>query len=145
MTRLHRKCKACSALFAVDHRNSERHRFCSNPDCQRERRRREQRGRRTAALECLCAELLTDDPKTIKGLQKASPISEASIDAQSPILIGLISMLIDSQDRDEISRVLQKLWQRGFQILNPQLGQKLLKSLPCKSVHKPSGETQANG
>jgi hypothetical protein len=109
----HRKCQACSMLFAVDPRNSERQRFCSNPDCQRERRRREQRWRRTPALERLCSELVNDDPKAARRLQKASRIPEALIDTQSPILVGLISMLIDSKDREEISKTLRRLWERG--------------------------------
>src|SRR5258708_1287595 len=102
---------------SVDPRNSERQRFCSNADCQREPRRREQRLRRATALERLCAELLNDDPKPVRELQAASRIPEALIDTQSPILIGLISMLIDSEDREEISKALRRLWQRGLEIL----------------------------
>ena len=137
MPRALRKCQGCSILFAVDPRNSERQRFCSNADCQRERRRREQRLRRAAALERLCAELLNDDPKPAKGLQAASRIPEALIDTQSPILIGLISMLIDSKNPEEISKALRRLWQRGLEILNPPFREKQLKSLPRRPIENP--------
>ena len=138
MSRSHRKCQACSVLFSVDPRNSERQRFCSNADCQRERRRREQRLRRATALERLCAELLNHDPKPVRKLQAASRIPEALIDTQSPILIGLISMLIDSEDREEISKALRRLGERGIQILNPPFGEKQLKSLPRSRIEKPA-------
>jgi hypothetical protein len=126
MPRSHRKCQACSVLFAANNHNSERQRFCSKPDCQRERRRREQRLRRATDLERLCSALLNDDPKAARRLQKASRNPEALMDAQSPLLIGLISMLIDSHDREEISKTLRRLWLQGFEILNPQLSGKQL-------------------
>ena len=129
-------------LFAVDHRNSERQRFRSSPDCRRERRRREQRLRQATALERLCAALQNDDPKAVRGLHKASRFPEALIDAQSPILIGLISMLIDSADREEISNTLRKLWQRGFEILNPQLTKSELKRLERKTIDGPAEKAQ---
>ena len=138
MPRSHRKCQACSVLFAVDPRNSERKRFCSSSDCQRERRRREQRVRRATVLERLCAELLSDDPKPVRKLQAASRIPEALIDMQSPILIGLISMPIDSEDPEEISKALRRLWQRGLEILNPQFEEKQLKILPRSPIEKPA-------
>ena len=136
MARSHRKCQACNVLFAADPRNSERQRFCSNGDCQRERRRREQRTRKAAALERLCAELLSDDPTSVRGLQAASRIPEALIDTQSPVLIGLISMLIDSEDREEISKALRRLWQRGAEILNPQFGDKRPNRPPGRRIEK---------
>lgn len=136
MVRSHRKCQACSILFAVDPRNSERQRFCSNADCQRERRRPEQRVRRATALGRLCAELLNDDPTPVRKLHAASRIPEALIDTQSPILIGLISMLIDSEDRDEISKALRRLWQRGAEILNPPSGEKQANRLPRSPIQK---------
>ena len=134
----HRKCQACSVLFAVKPRNSDRQRFCYGSDCQRERRRREQRLRRATVLERLCVELLNDDAKSLRELQAASRIPEAIIDTQSPILIGLVSMLIDSEDREEISKALRKLWQRGVEILNPQFEEKQLKSLPRNTIEKPA-------
>jgi hypothetical protein len=134
MARSHRKCQACSVLFAVDLRNSERQRFCSNADCQRERRRREQRVRRASALERLCAELQNDDPRPVRRLHAASRIPEALIDTQSPIVIGLISILIDSEDRDEISKALRRLWQRGAEILNPQIEEMKLNRPPRKPI-----------
>ena len=145
MPRSYRKCQVCNTLYATDSRNSERQRFCSSPDCQRERRRREQRLRRTKVLERLWLELLKDDPKPRRGLQKASLLPEASIDTQSPILIGLISMLIDSEDREEIAKVLRRLWRRGVEILNPQLSQRPLKYLPGKHIQKSPIESQAKG
>jgi hypothetical protein len=132
-------------LFAVDHRNSERQRFCSNPDCQRERRRREQRLRRAPALERLCSELLNDDPKAARRLQKASRIPEALIDTQSPLLVGLISMLIDSKDREEISKALRRLWERGVEILNPQLSKRQPKRLQGSPIEKPAVVARAKG
>ena len=119
MTMSPRKCQACNELFRPDPRNGERQRFCSNVSCRQERRRREQRLRRATLLERICAELLSKRPKVGRGLQKASPIPEALMDTQSPVLIGLISMLIDSVDREEIHQAIRRLWQRGFEILNP--------------------------
>jgi len=121
-------------LFEVDARNSERQRFCSKPECQRERRRREQRLRRATALDRLCADLLNDDPRAARRLQVASQIPEALIESQSPILIGLISMLIDSNDREEISKTLHKLWQRGVQILHPGLASGDIKALERRTI-----------
>jgi hypothetical protein len=132
-------------LFAVDHRNSERQRFCSSPDCRRERRRREQRLRRATALERLCAALQNDDPKAVRGLQKASRIPEALIDTQAPILVGLISMLIDSADREDISQALRRLWQRGFEILNPRLTKSQLKRLERRAIGQPAVKPQIQG
>ena len=145
MPRSHRKCQACSVLFAVDPRNSERQRFCSSSDCQRERRRREQRLRRATVLERLCVELLNDDAKSLRELQAASRIPEALIDTQSPILIGLVSMLIDSEDREEISKALRRLGERGIQILNPPFGEKQLKRLPRRLIEKPEVGARAKG
>ena len=101
--------------------------------------------RRATALERLCAALLNEDPKAVRGLQQASQIPEALIDTQSPILIGLISMLIDSADREEISKALRRLWQRGFDLLNPQLGRKLLKNLSSKPMEKLTVEATSRG
>jgi hypothetical protein len=96
-------------------------------------------------LERLCAELLKDDPKRVRELQAASRIPEALIDTQSPILIGLVSMLIDSEDREEISKALRRLWQRGLEILNPQFDEKQLKSLPRSPIEKPAVGLTARG
>ena len=89
-------------------------------------------------LDRLCAELLNDDPKPVRELQAASRISEVLIDTQSPLLIGLISMLIDSEEPEEISKALRRLWQRGLKILNPQFEEKQLKSLPPSPIEKPA-------
>ena len=142
MARIHRNCQACSTLFAVEPRNSERQRFCPKPDCQQERRREAQRLRRATVLERLCSALLKDDPMAARGPQAASRIPEGLIDSQSPVLIGLISMLIDSEDREEISIALQKLWQRGLQILDPQLTTSQLKRLERKAIDKAAAKAQ---
>ena len=140
MPRFHRKCQTCNALFEADHRNAERQRFCSKPDCQRERRRREQRLRRAQALERICTELRNDNPRAARRPQKASRVREALIDSQSPIVIGLVSMLIDSEDREEIAHALGKLWERGWKILNPQLGDLRSKPLPRAKIGQPAVE-----
>ena len=144
MARIHRNCQACSVLFAVEPRNSERQRFCPKPDCQRERRREAQRLRRATVLERLCSALLKDDPKAASGPQTASCIPEGLIDSQSPVLIGLISMLIDSADREEISNALRRLWQRGVQILDPQLTTSELNRLERKAIGKAAAKAQIN-
>lgn len=142
MARLHRKCQACSVLFEADHRNAERQRFCPKPGCQRERRRQEQRSRRATDLERICAALRSDNPKGARRLQKASRVPEALIDSQSPIVIGLISMLIDSEDREEISNALQKLWEKGWNILHPPFNEIESKSLSFKKMDKPVRATR---
>jgi hypothetical protein len=50
-------------------------------------------------------------------LQKASAIPEALFQSQSPVIIGLISMLMDSINREDIEHTLMRLWERGQSIL----------------------------
>ena len=87
-------------------------------------------------LERLRSELLSDAPMSARRLQKASEISEAFIDTPSPILIGLISMLIGSDDPQEIYNTLQRLYQKGLEILNPRHRSAALKKLGHKDLHK---------
>lgn len=99
--------------------------------------------RRATVLERLCAALQNDGPKPLRRLQKASRNPEALIDTQSPVLIGLISMLIDSEDRGEISKALRWLWQRGSEILNRQLSKRRPKELARRPIEKPAVEAPA--
>ena len=109
-----RKCMACKVLFLPDARNSRRQHFCPKDSCQCERRRQEQRLRRS--------QLVRDDFQgeglpARRRLQKASAIPEALFQSQSPLIIGLISMLTDSTNREDIEHTLLRLWERGQSIL----------------------------
>lgn len=73
------------------------------------------------------------------------PVIQVIYRGQSPILIGLISMLIDSEDREEISKALRRLWERGIEILNPPFGKKQLKRLPRRPIEKPAVGARARG
>lgn len=49
-------------------------------------------------------------------LQEASIISEAAFRSEHPVIIGLISMLIGSDETDRVEAAYRQLWMRGMQI-----------------------------
>ena len=104
-----RKCRGCHTPFAVDYRNSQKQRFCSDPACQRARRRDSQQQRRAKA---------SDNQTASTQLQSASCASEAVWASQSPVLIGLISFLTDTYCKDAVRETLRRLSLRGQTILD---------------------------
>ncbi len=88
-----------------DARNDARQAFCSHPDCQRQRRTESQRHRRSLQR------------KEVALTRRLNP-SEAAWLKQNPLVIGLISVLIDSIDLAEIETYCSTLIARGMSILN---------------------------
>jgi hypothetical protein len=109
-----RKCFACKELFATDYRDDRRQVYCTKDDCQRARRRLEQIRRRAASR---AREGLAQALEGRMRLQSASALREAFFEAQSPVLIGLISTLTDSRSREELEKTLWRLWERGQSLL----------------------------
>lgn len=109
-----RKCLACKALFVADYRNGHRQAYCPKEGCQLARRRQEQQRRRALAK---TGQLLTELPKRPRRLQTASQAREAFFNSQSPVIIGLISMLADSLSREDLEKTLWRLWERGQSVL----------------------------
>lgn len=109
-----RKCLSCKVLFVADYRNNHRQEYCTRDSCQRARRHQEQRLRRAAAKS---ERQLKQNLEASRRLQTASQTSEAVMAAQSPVIIGLISILTDSLSREDIEKTIGRLWQRGNAIL----------------------------
>jgi hypothetical protein len=112
-----RKCLACKAQFVTDYRNGHRQGYCPKVICQLARRRQEQRLRRASAKS---QQLLREALEGSTGLQTASEANEAFFGSQSPVMIGLISTLTDSLNREDIEKTIWRLWQHGQSILRPE-------------------------
>src|SRR5690349_5086887 len=97
-----RHCRACGEAFTPDPRNQHRQAFCALPDCQRQRRAAVQRRRRQKEA----------------SLTRSLRPSDAAWLKKNPLIIGLISVLIESRDLAEIEAYCSTLIERGTQILN---------------------------
>ena len=106
-------CKACARLFRVDHRNRHHHSYCSDAKCQRQRRAQAQKDCRTKSA--------AEGSRRVAGatsrLQAGVKPSEAVWHTESPMFIGLISMLTGSTDLEDIKAVCRRLNERGSNIL----------------------------
>lgn len=111
-------CRGCGATLKADYRNAQRQHFCAKKACQKLRRTLCQRLRRQSQR---CTQVASkrpgEKPKHASRPQEASLISEVDITAESPVIIGLISMITGSTDLEEIQATYRQLWLRGVQIL----------------------------
>ena len=115
-----RKCKACGRPFAPDVRNTKTQAYCTKPDCQRQRRTLAQRLRRHLVRPN--APPTRDAPDDARRLHAASVFSEADIRDEHPVIIGLISMLIGSDDFSSVEATYRKLWIQGLRIVSDDRG-----------------------
>ena len=111
-------CRGCGALLKADYRNAQRQHFCGRKGCQKLRRSLRQRLRRQRQRPTrMPSKKPGAKPKQARRPQEASLISEAEITAESPVIIGLISMITGSTNLEEIQATYRQLWLRGVQIL----------------------------
>jgi len=66
----------------------------------------------------------SDEPKpsrlaSVKAGRPPEAAFDAVITAKHPLIYGLISMLIDSLDKNDIEAAMRRLWTRGQEILMP--------------------------
>jgi hypothetical protein len=111
------KCRACGREFEPEHRNKGRQAFCARQGCQRVRRTLGQRLRRRGAGPGPTAGgPASDKQEGPRRLQEASVISEAAFRSEHPVIIGLISMLIGTDEADRVEAAYRQLWMRGMRI-----------------------------
>ena len=111
------KCRACGREFEPEHRNKGRQSFCSRQSCQRVRRTLGQRlRRRGAGSGSTVGGPASGQQEGSRRLQEASVISEAAFRSEHPVIIGLISMLIGTDETDRVEAAYRQLWMRGMQI-----------------------------
>jgi len=110
-------CSFCKNQRLADPRNGHRQKFCSRKACQHARRNHSQRERRAKAQ----ANRLTDELRlaSVKAGRPPEAAFDAVITAKHPLIYGLISMLIDSLDKNDIEAAMRRLWTRGQEILMP--------------------------
>ena len=111
------KCRACGREFEPEHRNKGRQAFCSRRSCQLVRRTLSQRLRRRGMGSVPTADRpVSGKQEGSRQLQEASVISEAAFRSEHPVIIGLISMLIGTDETDRVEAAYRQLWMRGMQI-----------------------------
>ena len=111
------KCRACGQEFEPEHRNKGRQSFCSRQSCQRVRRTLGQRlRRRGAGSGSTVGGPASGQQEGSRRLQEASVISEAAFRSEHPVIIGLISMLIGTDEPDRVEAAYQRFWMQGVQI-----------------------------
>jgi len=109
------ECRACGRKFNPDPRNRSRQMYCRRRDCQRQPRTLGQRLRRGRATSDPAP---AQRPATARRLQAASDISKADLRQESPVIIGLISMITGITDLRSLQKVYRQCWLRGLQILS---------------------------
>ena len=111
-------CEACKQPFEADLRTEGQQRYCSMRECQRERRRRSQRLRRAAksSLNKPSGEILIGG-NNYSRLQAASSQFEAPMITEDPLIVGLIAMLCDTDNLDQLRTTMRSLRKRGQSIL----------------------------
>ena len=104
-------CLACKQPFDKDPRTVSRQTFCPRAECQRERRRRSQKLRRLRQRR-------SEDRRSSGGINfsrlqcEMKPI-EADSMLEDPFVQGLISMLIGTNDLDEVKNAIRRLIEHG--------------------------------
>ena len=112
-----RECQACGKIFTPDRRNGQKQTFCAKQQCQQRRRTLRQKLRRHhAALPGASAVPQPTAQTALSGPQKASVLSKVDFGSENPVIIGLISMLIGSDDIDEVEAAYRRFKMRGIQI-----------------------------
>ena len=113
-------CEACKKPFIPDPRHRHHQRFCSRAACQRARRQENQwlrRNRTQSTLRLPEAMILT--AQGLPASEAAMKPHEAVLEQFHPIIIGLISHLIDSTAQEDIAAFLRRCALRGHDILYP--------------------------
>ena len=113
------KCEACNQPFNGGRRAAGRQSFCSSPECQRERRRRSQRGRRAAKSDSREQKREASiGGENCRQLHLGVKPPEAEVIPEDPFILGLMSMLCDTHDLKELQTTISKLRKRGMEIKN---------------------------
>jgi hypothetical protein len=118
-------CEACEQPFEADRQLEGRQAYCSMPECQRERRRRSQRRLRAAK-----SSLNQPRVETSIGGENSAELHGAScgftpdLDAhritEDPFILGLMPMLCDTENLDELRTMMTRLKKRGQEISKRQ-------------------------
>ena len=126
-----RACRACKRPFAADRRNRRQQRYCSEPECQRERRRRAQRERRNRSNR-------RPGNSSPDGKHTRFPahltLSEAVNITEDPFVVGLISHLTDTTDLEEVRWTIRRLIERGHQIMPRPRSPPILRRHPRRAL-----------
>ena len=114
-------CEACEQPFEADRRVGGRQAYCSKPACQLERRRRSQRRLRAtkSSLNQPSDEILIGG-ENFSRLRGASSLVEAQRIAEDPFTLGLMSMICDTEDLNELQAMIMRLKKRGMEIVKQQ-------------------------
>ena len=113
-------CQACKKPFISDSRHQDRQRFCSRPACQRARRRANQNLRRSRAKGILPLPKTTLlAPQGQLAAEAAMKPHEAALAQFHPVIIGLVSQLVDSTSLEDILVFMRRCAARGQDILYP--------------------------
>ena len=112
-------CLACKQPFDKDPRTVSRQTFCSRTECQRERRRRSQKLRRLR--QGRSEDQLSSGGINFNRLQcEMKPIEAESI-LEDSFVQGLISMLMGTNDLDEVKNAIRRLIERGRKLQSDNL------------------------
>jgi len=144
-----RKCRHCKSYFSPDHRNTNRQRYCSRPECRKASKAASQRrwSRKPENRDYFRGPTNVNRTRdwrkrnpgywrrTKKPLQdhcRQNPVPEQEVAdnlpvhalqgvllKQHPVLIGLISNLTGSALQDDIAFSLRRMEQLGMDIINP--------------------------
>jgi hypothetical protein len=126
-------CEACKKPVILDPRQINRQRFCPNANCQRARRRQNQRLRRTQAQgKILSVSSMPMVAPSGMPHEAAMKPHEATLMQLHPIIIGLISQFIDSNSQEDILFFLRRCAARGQDILFPPDPKALANTLNSK-------------
>ena len=104
-------CLACKQPFDKDPRTVSRQTFCPRAECQRERRRRSQKLRRLR--QGRSEDRLSSGGINFNRLQCEMKPIEAKSTLEDPFVQGLISMLIGTNDLDEVKNAIRRLIKHG--------------------------------
>jgi uncharacterized OB-fold protein len=114
-----RKCKACGQTFLPASHNAQAQAFCSEAACQRRRRTISQKLRRSLSPpKQTPVQAASVGEGGASRLHTASVISEGDIRAEHPVIIGLIAMLIGSDDLARVEATYRQLWIHGKRIVS---------------------------
>lgn len=116
-----KSCEACKQPFEADPRAGGHHAYCSTSECQRERRRRSQRHRRAAKSSFnKPSDAMLGGGANSSRLQSEVKPREAETIAEDAFMLGLMSMLCDTSDLDELRGTIMRLRKRGQKLLEQQ-------------------------
>ena len=114
-------CQACNQLFIPRPNNRGNQRFCPDVACQRVRRLQTQRRRRrrqagVGRFGFSSAAARQELPLATEAVVKPA---EAGLTHFHPLIIGLVSTMIDSNDPDDILTCILGLYMRGLDLCQP--------------------------